>query len=175
MAQHSIATALIAEHHEIDAGIDNFLRDMSELGDSPSPEQVREAANKLSASFAALRRHIYLEEEFVFPVLEDPSLSMALMVMYREHGVIWRLMDDAERQIVEAESSQQTIETCQKMLAELERHNAKEEPIIYPHADEDLAKEQRERLADFLNSGQMPDGWVCREAIAVNGGRSLPF
>jgi len=158
MTEGSIAEALIAEHHEIDTGIENFLRKVGELGDSPEPQQIRQAGSELLRSFSALRRHIYLEEEFIFPALDDPSLSMAIMVMYREHGVIWRLMDDAQQQIERSEDSLAVLDICKTMLAELERHNAKEEPIIYPHTDADLPKAEQERLARFLDSGQMPAG-----------------
>lgn len=175
MGEGSIATALIEEHHEIDARIEQFVQKVGVLGDAPSGAEVRGAAESLLGSFAALRRHIYLEEEFVFPSLDDPSLSMAIMVMYREHGQIWRLMDQAEGQIEGEDSAQLVLETCKTMLGELERHNAKEEPIIYPHTDADLDAKQREKLAEFLGSGEMPKGWVCREAVEPAGGRKLPF
>lgn len=176
MVSNQIAKALIKEHHDIDAGIEQFLERMGEfnsdthtgkLNTGTSSDRARESASSLLKAFAALRRHIYLEEEFVFPALSDPSLAMAIMVMYREHGSIWRLMDRAEAQISDHATDQdQVIKTCEVMLSELERHNAKEEPIIYPHMDADLTEEQRRRLVQFLESGEMPKGWICREAQA---------
>jgi len=188
VASKQIAKALIKEHHDIDAGIEQFMARKGELNTDThtgevntdtSSDTARESANSLLKAFAALRRHIYLEEEFVFPALADPSLAMAIMVMYREHGSIWRLMDQAEEQISNHSTDQaQIIKTCEVMLRELERHNAKEEPIIYPHTDADLTEEQRQRLVQFLDSGEMPAGWICREAQdggPADGRRKLPF
>lgn len=175
METGSIAAALIKEHDEIDAGIADFIARAGKSGAKTDPAAAREIAGGLHGAFAALRRHIYLEEEFVFPALTDPSLVMAMMVMYREHGVIWRLMDQAERQITDdAADPSAVIATCQEMLGELEKHNAKEEPIIYPRNDADLSREQQAKLSEFLAFGQMPDGWTCREA-ASGRERKLPF
>src|SRR5690625_5887899 len=128
MAQNSIAAALIAEHEEIDVGIAQFVARVGELGPAPDAAAVRETADPLLGAFTALRRHIYLEEEFVFPALDAPSLRMAIMVMYREHGQIWRLMDQAEAQIADQETpAADVLDTCETMLQELQRHNAKEE------------------------------------------------
>ena len=46
---------------------------------------------------------------------------------------------------------------------QLQSHNEKEEPI-YPQADTVLQADARERLLAFLDSGAMPDGWVCERA-----------
>ena len=175
MRDESISAALIREHHEIDAGVEQFVARIEELGQTPSDDQIREAAALLADALSALRRHIYLEEEFVFPSLSDPSLQMAMLVMYREHGQIWRLMDQAQNQIAGHGAAVDVMATCKTMLAELERHNAKEEPIIYPHTDADLSREKQEQLARFLESGEMPAGWTCREASEPKGGRKLPF
>src|SRR5690625_4310136 len=169
MSPSSIAEALIREHHEIDAGIESFISRITAAGQEPTAAEVGESAAALLGSFAALRRHIYLEEEFIFPALDDPSVSMALMVMYREHGQIWRLMDQVEQNISANDAASnhapsEILTTCQAMLTELERHNAKEGPIIYPHTDADLSESERQRLKNFLDTGQMPAGWVCREA-----------
>src|SRR5690625_727379 len=97
---------------------------------------------------------------------------MAIMVMYREHGQIWRLMDQAEAQIADQETpAADVLDTCETMLQELQRHNAKEEPIIYPHTDADLADSEQERLGQFLAAGTMPAGGTCREAAAGPAGR----
>lgn len=57
----TLRAALEREHHEIDAGIEKFLED-------PAPTQ------SLATAFTALRRHIYLEEEYLFPPLRAEGL-----------------------------------------------------------------------------------------------------
>lgn len=184
MPTDSIAAALIREHRDIDAGIEQFIARLGKAGGvstefstggAPSDVEAREAISALLSAFSALRRHIYLEEEFIFPSLSDPSVAMAIMVMYREHGQIWRLMDQAEQLIDANGPSSESLDVCRSMLAELERHNAKEEPIIYPHTDSDLDPAERARLDEFLTSGAMPSGWVCRDAAANTGAKKLPF
>lgn len=130
-------------------------------------------AATLEAAAAALRRHIYLEETFLFPELKAAGLMPALMVMHREHGQIWRILERVSGQVAALDSdpsadARATVLTgCRELLAVLERHNAKEEPIVYPRADTELTAEQTQRLADFLASGSTSPGWVCREAKAA--------
>ena len=50
------------------------------------------------------------------------------------------------------------------MLGLLADHNSKEEPVIYPHVDADLDAGAQATLADFLETGTMPEGWVCERA-----------
>ncbi|MEO6996601.1 MAG: hemerythrin domain-containing protein, partial [Terracoccus sp.] len=56
----SLTALLEREHHEIDAGIEAFLEGLAQ-------NEIRD--QELTRSVGALRRHIYLEEEFLFPPL----------------------------------------------------------------------------------------------------------
>ena len=97
-----MAAAFTAEHHDIDAGIERCLADTA----APDP---RQRAVPLQNAMAALRRHIYLEEEIVFPHLPKGALMMPLMVMRKEHGEIWQRMD--------ADLTDQEQEKVLKLLA----------------------------------------------------------
>src|SRR5215472_14631906 len=81
----SLTAALEHEHHEIDEGIAAFTA-------APGDRQP------LAHAIRALRRHIYLEEEFLFPMLyqAQPGVAAPVFVMLREHGQIWTLMDSLE-------------------------------------------------------------------------------
>jgi hemerythrin-like domain-containing protein len=113
----------------------------------------------------ALRRHIYLEEEFLFPPMREAGFVAPIFVMLREHGVLWQTMEAIERELEEAADAELPGE-CKWLLAQLEKHNAKEEPILYPHADAVLGAPASEELRAFLESGRMPTGWVCARASA---------
>src|SRR6185437_13094418 len=65
MQTESLAQTLQKEHDEIDAGIAAFTA-------SPGDRQL------LTRAIRALRRHIYLEEEFLFPLLcrAEPGLAV---------------------------------------------------------------------------------------------------
>jgi iron-sulfur cluster repair protein YtfE (RIC family) len=110
---------------------------------------------------AALRRHIYLEEEFLFPPLRQAGLMAPIFVMLREHGELWRSMDQLDAALAAEES---VGDLCRELLRQLDAHNSKEEPIIYPQADAGLSPHAAEQLMDFLTAAHTPDGWVCQGA-----------
>lgn len=53
-------------------------------------------------------------------------------------------------------------DACAEILALLDSHNAKEEPIIHPYLDSDLNEADRALVRDLLAVGTLPDGWVCQ-------------
>jgi iron-sulfur cluster repair protein YtfE (RIC family) len=150
-----LADALTREHHEIDEGIEHYLAGLDAGGD----------AAPLHRAMSALRRHIYLEERFLFPPLREAGMTMPILVMLREHGELWRAMDALDDALASGDAVKLRTQ-CRDMLALLESHNSKEEPIVYPRADAELADFQRVQLAQFLADGSFPDGWVCERATA---------
>lgn len=156
MTDASLAEAPEREHREIDEGIEGFAADPSA---SQAPELLVDA-------FAALRRHVYLEEEFLFPALQrdDGGLMAPIFVMLREHAQLWQSMDELERAIAADGKSPGLLNLCHQLLVQLQHHNLKEERILYPEADRMLPPEATARFAEFLESGRLPDGWVCIKA-----------
>ena len=55
------------------------------------------------------------------------------------------------------------------LLEQLARHNAKEEPILYPQTDLVLTTAAGADLRAFLAAGRMPYPWVCAQAGAGPG------
>ncbi len=147
----SLSTLLEREHHGIDAGIQAFL-------DGLSRGETR--LDELSRAVDALRRHIYLEEELLFPPLRAAGLVPPVLVMLREHGEIWRTLD-AIRASHPDRDPDGVRRQCVQLLDLLSGHNAKEEPIIYPRGDAVLSDEAQRDLRAFIDSGRMPEGWVC--------------
>src|SRR3546814_387339 len=84
MGSETLGAALEREHREIDGGIEEF---------TANPAPGREQAEPLVRAMAGLRRHIYLEEEFLFPPLREAGMMMPIFVMLREHGELWNTMD----------------------------------------------------------------------------------
>jgi regulator of cell morphogenesis and NO signaling len=152
MTTDPLAAALEREHHEIDDGIEAFL---------VGRREGRGDLDALVRAVEALRRHIFLEEEFLFPPLRDAGLVAPVFVMLREHGEIWRTLDTLETQLHTAGDDRSDVETCELLLAQLERHNSKEEAIIYPQADAALSAAADAGLRAFLAAGRIPKGWVC--------------
>jgi hemerythrin-like domain-containing protein len=92
---------------------------------------------------------------------------MPVMVMLREHGELWSPMDLVSGLLQNTTAGSESSEiqaSCRQLLALLDQHNTKEEPIIYPRADADLPDETTAELRAFLDTGTTPDGWVCEAA-----------
>ena len=156
-AEPSLAEAFTHEHDQIDAGIEEYLADPDPGGDPAR------RARPLLRAMEALRRHIYLEEEVVFPHLPPGPLMMPLMVMRREHGELWTRMDTLAARLGDVASPAPGLaEACTELLALLEEHNRKEEPIIYPHMDADLAEHEQVLIRELLEEGTLPEGWICQ-------------
>lgn len=149
MGPDSLAAALEREHQEIDAGIAAF----SASPGNPQP---------LARAIRALRRHIYLEEEFLFPLLgeAEPELRDPIFVMLHEHGRIWGALDALEREPADGTA----LVRCRQLAALLLHHNLKEERVLYPRADDALPPGPAGRLRAFLGSARPPEGWVCARA-----------
>ena len=152
--ENSLSDVLENEHHEIDAGIESFLAGLA-LGETRMQELTR--------AVEALRRHIYLEEEFLFPPLRAAGMIPPVLVMLREHGDIWRTLDAIQTFDPDADR-ESARERCGELVAQLASHNAKEEPIIYPQGDAVLTDEAKRDLRGFIDVGRMPQGWVCAQA-----------
>lgn len=154
MTTESLAVALAGEHAEIDDGIEAFAK--GPVGRNRDPEPLIRAIR-------ALRRHIYLEEEFLFPPLREAGLVAPVFVMLREHAQIWNTLDALERDVAAGSSGTPMLAQCDALTAQLQHHNLKEERILYPQADDVLTAAQR---ACLLAGGDPPPGWVCERARA---------
>ncbi len=162
METGSLAAALEREHHEIDAGIAAF---------AASPGDPR----SLTRAIRALRRHIYLEEEFLFPPLgeAEPALRAPVFVMLREHAQIWAALDglDALDAPDREPDRGAALALCRQLTVRLLHHNLKEEKVLYPRADDVLPAAAASRLRAFLGSGELPEGWACAKSAARDSSR----
>lgn len=157
MSDAALSAALEREHLQIDAGIRAFLEDLE--GGSVD-------ADGLSATLAVLRRHIYLEEQLLFPPISRGAHMMAVFGMIRGHGEIWRTMNALD-DLARAGADHATLRgACCRLLDQLADHNKVEEPVIYPAADTGLAPEVAAAVAEFLAAGRMPEGWTCARGAA---------
>lgn len=150
----AVDAALEREHREIDAGITGF---------SSEELSSEERRGGLRRAIDALRRHIYLEEEFLFPPMQA-DLAIPTMVMLREHGEIWRSLDEIEAQLDRDDSEDSMLPACRRLMILLASHNGKEEPIFYANADEALSPDEGSELKGKIDSARMPLGWTCRQA-----------
>lgn len=150
----TLAEALRKEHEDIDAGIEEFRNSIA--GGTPNVAVMATALH-------AHRRHIYLEEAMLFPPLRRGGLFAAILVMLKEHGEMWTIMDELQP-LVEAGGTDPAIpDLCDRFVTLIDAHNLKEEATIYSKADELLSAPASDDLLSFMASGTMPDGWVCEK------------
>lgn len=150
----TLAEALEKEHQDIDAGIAVFTTGLA--GGRPPVDTM---INALTAH----RRHIYLEEAMLFPPLRAGGLFAAILVMLREHGQMWQLMDELQPLVEAGGTDPRVPELCERFVALIAAHNLKEEATIYSKADEVLTAPASEELRAFMATGTMPEGWVCEK------------
>ena len=155
METELLAVALEREHIEIDDALTAF---------AAGPVTKERDLEPLSGAIRALRRHIYLEEEFLFPPLRETGLMAPVLVMLRDHAQIWSTLDSLERDLAAGSTGTAMLARCDALTAQLQHHNLKEERILYPRADEVLTASASARLSAFLAAGELPDGWVCERA-----------
>ena len=154
MEQQTLGAALEAEHREIDGGIEAYL-----AADGTGQDQP----DTLVRSLAGLRRHIYLEEELLFPPLKRSGLMGPIFAMEREHGQLWNVMAGIDSSIERGDSPGARA-ACTELLRLLDKHNTMEETVIYAQADELLDETASSSLGDFLDSGVLPADWSPRSA-----------
>lgn len=147
----TLRAVLEREHHEIDAGIDHVLEDPT-------------ATDRLASTFTALRRHIYLEEEYLFPPLRAGGLMAPVLVMLREHGELWAALDEVDDLVAHGATGQELTPRLESLLDLLDRHNAKEEPIVYVAADQTLDADAVAEINELVRTSTLPEGWVCQQA-----------
>lgn len=147
-----LAEALEEEHHNVDAGIWAYLE-----------QDAAGADDALVAAIASLRRHIYIEEAFLFPELRDHGLVMPVLVMQREHARLWDLSYAIEAHLNGSSDRAEIVQLCNRMLDELDSHNSKEEPVIYTKLESGLKEATTAMVLDFLAEGELPDSWVPQD------------
>lgn len=143
------------QHREIGAAIEFFIETLE--GGSMQTELI-------AAMLEVLRRHIYLEEVFLFPPIREAGIVMPIVVMMREHGQLWATMESLTQLLTDPEDSPRLKATCNQLLEQLRNHNFKEEPAIYLHANHDLPASTSADLTRFVDTGRIPEGWVCQQA-----------
>ena len=154
MSTESLQTALERAHRAIDRGVEACMA--AAEGDDSATAPLVEAMD-------ALRRHIYLEERFLFPPLREAGMIMPVSVMLREHGELWHTMDSLTALIEEKVDSKRLRDGCSEFLSQLDQHNSKEEPIIYPQT-KILSEHAATQFARFIEIANFPDGWTCERA-----------
>ena len=91
----------------------------------------------------ALRRHFDMEEEVLFPALEQATGMPGMgptQVMRQEHAQMRTVLDQMAEEVA-AGNLQDLLDHGDTLLMLIQQHNIKEENILYPMADQTLSAE----------------------------------
>ncbi|MDO5499498.1 MAG: hemerythrin domain-containing protein [Propionibacteriaceae bacterium] len=127
--------------------------------------QGRIARFPLEDAIRRLRHHFWVEEEFVFPPLAHSNPG-PVVVMLRQHGVIWNHVEELEA-LLDADDPDPELALAifTALRQELDAHNLTEDNVLYPVADDVLGEELAQATLNALAT-EMPDGWRCSMADA---------
>ncbi|TWP35822.1 hemerythrin domain-containing protein [Leekyejoonella antrihumi] len=121
------------------------------------------ATAAVRGAIEALRRHIYVEHEFVLPPLQRAGKNGPVVAMSSDHLELWRTMDEMEQSLADGSSPKTQQQTCQILRAELDQHMSREDPIVFRHVAEVLTAQDEDDLRDGIENAVLPPGWVCSD------------
>jgi hemerythrin-like domain-containing protein len=126
---NTVTGHLTADHRRLDSILEEVVR-LAQAGDAAG------ALDRFQIFRAGLDRHIDVEEQLLFPMFEERSgvRTGPTLVMRSEHGSIRDAM-----KLIGTHLSDGALGSALAIVAQLtgllERHNAKEEKILYPMSD----------------------------------------
>jgi iron-sulfur cluster repair protein YtfE (RIC family) len=133
------------DHRDCDAR----WADVEELLDTADIDEARPAWEKYDSS---MRRHLAMEEEVLFPAFDAKSGMggggpTAMMTM--EHQQMRGLLDQIDESI-KSGNAQEAMDIGDTLLMLVQQHNVKEEGMLYPMAENMLARDWAELVAQLL-------------------------
>lgn len=137
----TVSERLTKDHHRIDA----LLADLGAMIDDGELERAEYSLDDFAT---ALRRHIRIEEDDLFPLVES-RLAQPIAVMKREHREILGWYDALKDSLARLERG-----PASTALAELTQllglHDLKEEKILYPAIDRVLPADEKRALLERI-------------------------
>ena len=138
MTSSDIRTGLAAFFEQDHRDCDARWADVEELLDTEDIETARPAWRKYEAS---MLRHMAMEEDVLFPAFDEVS-GMAgggpTAVMKMEHQQMRGLLEQIG-EAIESGDAQLAMDIGDTLLMLIQQHNAKEEGMLYPMAQNMLA------------------------------------
>lgn len=115
-----------------------------------SRDHWAEAGEHLEAFTRAMERHFRLEEEALFPRFERATGITAgpTEVMRSEHAQM-RLLIEGMADAAARRDQEEYLGQSETLLIIMQQHNAKEEQVLYPMADEAIGEDMDHIAADL--------------------------
>ncbi|MDT8445612.1 MAG: hemerythrin domain-containing protein [bacterium] len=112
-------------------------------------------AGELSAFLGAMACHFDMEETILFPVFEDKTGMKGMgptEVMRQEHQQMRQLLAQMQSSLDQGDT-QAALRPAETLMILMQQHNLKEENILYPMLDQQLAKDEMIPQLEALRDG----------------------
>jgi hemerythrin-like domain-containing protein len=123
-----------ADHRSCDA----LWADVEAAADRGASDDIAEPFRRFDA---AMRRHLQMEEDVLFPAFEEATgmtQGGPTFVMRSEHAQMRGVLDQMASAVTEGDA-QEVLDLGDTLLMLIQQHNQKEERMLYPMADDALA------------------------------------
>ncbi|BAB66208.1 hemerythrin domain-containing protein [Sulfurisphaera tokodaii] len=129
-------------------------------------ELVEEFRNSPDLStYEEIRRafinHIYWEEEFLFPKVNDSSLLTIIKSLEIEHGSMWLLLDQA-KEYLDNGNTEEAKEKMNEFMRVLLEHDGAEEGSVYQQLDTLPDEDQANLILEEIKLANPPKEWKCK-------------
>jgi len=139
----SIRSTLTREHRACDDLMNAFEQSVAQ-------NHWDKAGNLFSDFSASMERHLGKEEDVLFPAMEEsmgPGMG-PVQVMRAEHENMRRLFSEIRGDITQ-QQSEHCLGLIDTLLMLIQQHNLKEENMLYAMADQILADEHDDVMAQL--------------------------
>lgn len=144
----TIIQTLSHDHSRCDA-----LFAQAEESAAKMPLQLERAATDFADFRAAMERHFTMEEEVLFPSVEERIGQIPpLQVMRMEHQQMRQVFAEMQESLTQQDKDQY-LGLSETLLMLMRQHNAKEEQIVYPLSDQTLGDDVPSVLNKMLQQG----------------------
>jgi len=129
----SISEFMTREHR----GCDEIFANAEALVDKEDWEQ----SGELTRTFLnKMERHFMMEEQVLFPAFEQQTgiIQGPTTIMREEHQQMRQLLMQIQWALDEKQRDE-FLDTCETLLIMMQQHNMKEEGMLYPMCDQQLA------------------------------------
>lgn len=141
------------DHERLDSVIKGFRKSL----ESGTPDK-----EYLSQLIQGLHRHIYWEEELLFPLAKPYTADEAIIEEFNtDHGLIWNNLAELEAGVAQGLPPGRLELILDEMGDVLEAHNVDEEHQIYARVDEVCDARTAAEFVARVEKADVPQGWRC--------------
>lgn len=140
-----IALILTLDHRRLEELVENFME---------STDQA--SYNKVRNDYV---NHIYWEEEFLFPKINNTTNLTILRSLEVEHGNMWILLDKVRECLNDVKEAQEKMREFMRVLLE---HDGAEEGSVYQELDQLTDDEQAQLILEEIKIAVPPTDWKCK-------------